>query len=754
MASEIELERMIIRLIGDGSSYQKMLRDAETSTRSVTNTIQASAKKIESLGKSITSAGKSMQGLGAKMTLGITAPLALLNRQIISAGADFDSGFAGVRKTVDATEEQLAQMKDQFRALALEIPVSTDELLKLGEVAGQLGIEQKNIIAFAKTMAMLTASTNLSAEEGAVDLARFMNITGMAQEDVGRLGSSIVALGNNFATSEKDIVAMSMRLAGAGKSMGLTPAQITGVATALSAMGLEAEMGGSAMSQFMSSMAKSVALGGKDLEGMAKLAGTSAEEFKTTFRQDTLGAINQVIVGLSKLDKEAREVALSEMGVDGIRMSDMFRRLAGNIEITTKATDLSTKAFKENVALVNEANQRFKTFWSQVQLLKNQFADLALDLFDLMRPALEGVLQSVGRFVAWLKALNPETKIMIMNVLKIAAVLGPLITILGTLVVVGGTVVTAVGAIAGAMAALSGPVLIVVAAVTALAAAWGAVLAYLIGADGIAEAVNIVLARMQNFANYTIGFLQHFGQNFGILINWLRDNWKTILDDMGTATGLWIGNMAQNAAVLVTTLVRLFTVFAGFMTAVFKKIFQTDFISAIVNGIKAALTLFSGFFGKVVDGLQASFAGKKIDFGEFISQIEKDFKAGAEDLNPLDAIQNVLTEQVGQLKSPLAGFNPTTPLPELILGGMPEVPRNALADGNALGAVAAPFQAAMQPGSKERVAVEQFVGGAKDAATSLQEKIATGIDRLVEQGEEQLKDPGLLLQPSGGLGSP
>ena len=65
-------------------------------------------------------------------------------------------------------------------------------------------------------------ATNLSAEEAATSLARFSNIMGTNQKDIGRLGATVVGLGNNFATTEREVVEMGIHIAGAGKQAGLT----------------------------------------------------------------------------------------------------------------------------------------------------------------------------------------------------------------------------------------------------------------------------------------------------------------------------------------------------------------------------------------------------------------------------------------------------------------------------------------------------------------------------------------------------
>lgn len=76
----------------------------------------------------------------------------------------------------------------------------------------------------------------------------------MSAEDYDRLGATIVDLGNNFATTEADIVEMATRLASTGAITGKTEPQMLAIATALSSVGIEAEAGGSAISKLMKIM--------------------------------------------------------------------------------------------------------------------------------------------------------------------------------------------------------------------------------------------------------------------------------------------------------------------------------------------------------------------------------------------------------------------------------------------------------------------------------------------------------------------
>lgn len=122
------------------------------------------------------------------------------------AAIDYETAFAGVQKTVDATEEQLAELSKGIREMSKEIPASATAIAEVAESAGQLGIQTDNILGFTRTMIDLGEATNLSSEEAASALAKFANITQMSQENFDRLGSSVVALGKSCCpVTEKSV---------------------------------------------------------------------------------------------------------------------------------------------------------------------------------------------------------------------------------------------------------------------------------------------------------------------------------------------------------------------------------------------------------------------------------------------------------------------------------------------------------------------------------------------------------------------
>ena len=102
----------------------------------------------------------------------------------------------------------------------------------------------------------------------------------MAQSEFSNFGSTLVELGNNFATTESSIMNMGTALASAGSQVGLSEPQILGFATALSSVGLEAQAGGTAFSKAMIQMQVAVETGNDSLKDFAKVSSMTTDAFK------------------------------------------------------------------------------------------------------------------------------------------------------------------------------------------------------------------------------------------------------------------------------------------------------------------------------------------------------------------------------------------------------------------------------------------------------------------------------------------
>ncbi|HHJ7216625.1 TPA: phage tail tape measure protein, partial [Streptococcus pyogenes] len=279
------------------------------------------------------------------------------------------------------SDARYAKLSQGIRQMAKELPASAVEIAHVAEAAGQLGVKTGDILSFSRTMIDLGESTNLSAEEAATSIAKIANITGLASSEYSRFGSAVVALGNNFATTERDIVAMTNRIAASGKLAGLTNQEMLALATAMSSVGIEAEAGGTAMTQSLSAIERAVASGGDNLNKFAQIANMSSADFARAWKEKPIVALQEFIKGLGQLDKkgESATKVLDELGLSGIRQSNMLKSLGLASETLGKALGISNKAWKENTALTDEANKRYETTESKLKMLKNEVNDVAIE---------------------------------------------------------------------------------------------------------------------------------------------------------------------------------------------------------------------------------------------------------------------------------------------------------------------------------------------------------------------------------------
>lgn len=444
-AAEIERENAkLAAMEGQLRNVQQALI-AVGKENSFANRINKYGDSFIKSGDKIKTFGDNVSSLGGKLTTGLTLPLVASVGLVTKAASDYESAFAGVKKTVDETATvSYKNLSDGIRQMAKELPASAVEIANVAEVAGQLGIKAEDILTFSRTMIDMGESTNLSAEDAASSIAKIANILGLTSDEYKRFGSSVVDLGNNFATTERDIVEMTNRLAAGGKLAGLTAPEILGLATAMSSVGIEAEAGGTAMTQTLTAIGNAVSLTTKDsaddLALIAKIAGTTSEEFQKAWKEKPAEALQAFIKGLNTAREQGAnmDAILMKLGMTGVRQGNMLKSLALSSDKMSAAVARSNKAWKENTALTNEANKRYETTESQLKMFKNQVTDLAIEfggpLLKALREGLTSAKPWIDTLAKMAKQFSSMSEEQQRNVLKWAALTagaGPALSILG-----------------------------------------------------------------------------------------------------------------------------------------------------------------------------------------------------------------------------------------------------------------------------------------------------------------------------------
>ncbi|MGC3953423.1 MAG: phage tail tape measure protein [Propionicimonas sp.] len=365
-------------------SAARSAKQAAADTKSSWDDATSGAKKHHA---ELDRVGTGMLKAGALIAGGLAAAT--------KAAMSWESAFAGVRKTVDELDPAFASLEGQLRAMARTMSTSHEDIAAVAEEAGALGVSTGDIAEFTRQMVILGETTNVTAQEAATSMAQFMTIMGTAPDKVGNLAAALVDLGNNGASTEAQILEMSQRIAGAGRAVGLTEAQVMGFASAIASTGMNVEAGGSAISRVFTKLDRIVTSGGAKLQTISDLVGT---DFATAFRSDASSAVTMLIQSLGQLQDQGGSVTgfLDELGIKQIYETDVVRRLAGAHTLLADQLGMSGQAMDRGTAQLEEYAKRAQTTEFQTKAAWNSIKDAAIDAGNDMLPLVEDATQQVA----------------------------------------------------------------------------------------------------------------------------------------------------------------------------------------------------------------------------------------------------------------------------------------------------------------------------------------------------------------------
>lgn len=310
----------------------------------------------------------------------------------VGAAIRFESAFADIRKVVDASDEQFANMATTIKQMSRELPITATDIAALYAAAGESGVATSDLKAFSEMAAKVGIAFDMSAGDAGESLAKLKTQLNLSVEETGFMADAINHLSNNMASNARQITAYMLRVGKFAEMGGFNKEEVAAIGSAMISAGAEAEVAGTSMMNVVRKMT-SGEFAKKDQRTAAKALGLDLPSLAKQMQKDAPKALKTVLKAIAKAPKEKQISLLSQFFGDEARA---FSPLVGNIQLLDDAlgsvadqTKYAGSAFKEYVARAN-------TTANVLQLLRNKVAYQFEGIGEKWLPTIRSMAEGVG----------------------------------------------------------------------------------------------------------------------------------------------------------------------------------------------------------------------------------------------------------------------------------------------------------------------------------------------------------------------
>ena len=398
------------------------LKEANTELARIKNESKASQPALSKFFKFLNDSWGGIFVLVQSIT-GISATI----RKSVEAYATMEEEMADVRKYTGMTADQVRDLNEELKKM--DTRTSREQLNQLAGAAGRLGLQSKrDILEFVEAADKIGVALGDDLGEGAVD-----NIGKLAMafgEDEKRglkgamlsTGSALNELAQNSAAKAGFLVDFTARVAGFGKQLGLTQAQIMGFGTVMDENLLRDEMAATAFGNMLTKMQT-------DTAKFAKIAGKDVKEFTDLLNKDANAAILALADSLKAADPQTMMQMLNDMGLDGSRAVAVLATMADKIDDVRRHQERATEAYEKATSVEGEFNTMNNTVQARLDKCKKKFREMFVELGERLLPVVRYTITGASMLAKTLSVLTG----FVYDHWKSLTVLGGYITILTAL---------------------------------------------------------------------------------------------------------------------------------------------------------------------------------------------------------------------------------------------------------------------------------------------------------------------------------
>lgn len=425
------IKGITIEFRGDTTKLDKALREIKNSTKDIDRELKEVDKALKFNPTSV-ELWRQKQGLlneQVNQTESNLNELKKAQKQMDTQGVDKNSeAYRRVSREIVQTESKLKGLKSQLKKIGnVNLRATAEHFVQMGKKAEAAGRSMRGLsTAAAAVVASIGAITAKSAS-WADDINTMSKVYNMSIQDLQKYSAAAELVDVDVNTIAKSHQKLTKQMSSAQDGTGAS-------AEAFEKLGVNI----------------------LNADGSLRDA--------DTVWQETIAALGQM-----ENETERDAAAMQLMGKSASELNPLIEDGGETYKNFAETLDKYGLEFIDQETL-NNANQ-FKDSIDSIKAIGMvAFQQLGTQMAAYLAPAMEKVVDLVGKIANWLSNLSPRTQTIITAIAGVLAILAPMLIGLGKLSMGIGAIIKLVAVVGPAIAALSGPILIIIGVIAAVIA--------------------------------------------------------------------------------------------------------------------------------------------------------------------------------------------------------------------------------------------------------------------------------------------
>jgi TP901 family phage tail tape measure protein len=346
-------------------------------------------------------AGTALSGYAKR--LGVAAAAAFTAKKAfnltIGATLSFGKSFLDVTKNVQASEQQLKNIRAGILDISSASGQSAENIAAIAAAVGRTGASADQIIPLVITANQVAIAFEVGAEQAVAFLSAAKKSFDLDNQGALELADSINNLGKNFATSEAQILNFVQRVAPFTSQLELTAEFTAGLGAALLDLQIPTEIAATAI-RGVATRLGTIQSAGKAAQDSLKLLGTSGQELADSLDKDAGQAIRNLLTQLSELSRQDQSDAIKN--IFGEEASKGVLALVGNLGNLDKALAASNDQTAKSGSVIDEFNKKVNSAPGAVDKARESVKNFGITLSETTEGPIADASNAISDFFGFL----------------------------------------------------------------------------------------------------------------------------------------------------------------------------------------------------------------------------------------------------------------------------------------------------------------------------------------------------------------